>query len=212
MSLVAWGLVTLVGVFIGYLAGYLRKKGENLATHEDIDKLVEQVRVITTTTKEIEAKISTDVWNRQKRWEMKREVLFLAAKRLAALDDALIDYALALDRIRSLKDVVTAEEPAEECKHWLTAAAAFEQSMLFVFMVCGKETQAAFEEFWRYTNLIAAHLGKGPETYDDWDVKLVEKRDAARADMRKELDIDEPIKPESGGSFGIKDLAQRASE
>jgi len=37
-----------------------KKKGENLATHEDLDKLVVQVRAVTTTTKEIEAKISTD--------------------------------------------------------------------------------------------------------------------------------------------------------
>jgi hypothetical protein len=85
-KLFAWGLTTLIGAFIGsYLASYLRKKGENLATHEDLGKLVDQVRAVTTTTKEIEAKISTDVWDRQKRWEMKREVLFEATKRLGAV-------------------------------------------------------------------------------------------------------------------------------
>ena len=67
-----------------------KKKGENLATHEDIEKLKEQVRVVTTTTKEIEAKISTEVWDRQRRWEMKREVLFEASKSLARVCDALM--------------------------------------------------------------------------------------------------------------------------
>lgn len=39
---IAWGLTTLVSAFIGsYMAGYLKKKGENLATQEDIDKLVQ---------------------------------------------------------------------------------------------------------------------------------------------------------------------------
>jgi hypothetical protein len=41
-----------------YFGGYLKKKGVNLATHEDIDKVLDQVRAVTTTTKEIEAKIS----------------------------------------------------------------------------------------------------------------------------------------------------------
>ena len=73
-----------------YLGAYLRKKGENLATHEDIEKLDDQVRVVTTTAKEIEAKISDELWNRQKRWELKREVLFEVAKSLAEIDGAII--------------------------------------------------------------------------------------------------------------------------
>jgi hypothetical protein len=90
-KLIALALTTLIGAFIGsFLGSYLKKKGENLATHEDLDKLVEQVRAVTTTTKEIEAKISTDVWDRQKRWEMKREVLFEATRRLGAVEDSLI--------------------------------------------------------------------------------------------------------------------------
>jgi len=35
-----WGLTTLVTAFCGsFLASYLKKKGANLATHEDIDQL-----------------------------------------------------------------------------------------------------------------------------------------------------------------------------
>jgi hypothetical protein len=59
-----WVLTVLAGGFIGFMAAYLKKKGENLATHEDITKLVDQVRAVTTATKEIEAKISTEVWDR----------------------------------------------------------------------------------------------------------------------------------------------------
>jgi len=51
-------VTTLVSAGIGaYLGAYLKKKGENLATHEDIGKLLDQVRAVTTITKEIEAKI-----------------------------------------------------------------------------------------------------------------------------------------------------------
>jgi hypothetical protein len=86
----AFTLVTFASAGAGaYLGGYLKKKGENLATHEDVDKLKEQVRVVTTTTKEIEAKISNEVWDRQKRWELKRDVLFEGTKRLSEVDEAL---------------------------------------------------------------------------------------------------------------------------
>ncbi len=52
-TLIAWGLTTLVALFIGsYLASYLKKKGKNLATHEHLEMLVEQVRAVTTATKE----------------------------------------------------------------------------------------------------------------------------------------------------------------
>ncbi len=72
-----------------YLGSYLGKKGENLATHEDIDKLVDQVGALTKTSKEIEAKISSDMWDRQKRWELKRDVLFEARKQVALAQDKL---------------------------------------------------------------------------------------------------------------------------
>ena len=81
---------TLISLFVGfYLAGYLREKGKNLATHEDIVKDLAQVRAVTTTTKEIEAKISNDVWDRQKRWELKRDLSFEFAKTVAGAKDVI---------------------------------------------------------------------------------------------------------------------------
>jgi hypothetical protein len=88
-----WMLATICffsGGVGAYLGSYLRKKGENLATHEDIDKLVEQVSAVTKATKEIETKISSDVWDRQKQWELKREILFDATKRLSEIENKLL--------------------------------------------------------------------------------------------------------------------------
>ena len=82
-NLLALGLTTLASAFIGsYLASYLKKKGENLATHKDIDKLVDQVRAVTTATKEIEERIESSVWSQQRHWEMKRDALFASVQAL----------------------------------------------------------------------------------------------------------------------------------
>jgi hypothetical protein len=56
--LIAWALTTLVSALVGsYLAGYLKRKGENLASHEDINRLVTQMSQISEATKQIEARI-----------------------------------------------------------------------------------------------------------------------------------------------------------
>lgn len=72
-----------------YLGSYLKKKGENVATHEDIDKLVEQVAAVTRTTKEIEARISNEVWDRQKQWEFKKEAIFEVLRTVGSLHSTL---------------------------------------------------------------------------------------------------------------------------
>jgi hypothetical protein len=79
----------LGGAWIGsFLGAYLKKKGENIALQEDIEKLVAQVEAVTQATKAIEAKISNEMWERQKRWEIKRGIVE-AIKELASVEDSL---------------------------------------------------------------------------------------------------------------------------
>lgn len=93
MNLVLSGIIAALTIVIGALVLYLRtftsayasKKGENLATHEDIQKLVDQVKAVTKTQEEIKAQISDDLWTRQRRWELKKEVAFELLKELGNL-------------------------------------------------------------------------------------------------------------------------------
>jgi hypothetical protein len=62
--------------------------GEDQAITDGFAEVLRQTAETTKTTKAIEARISNDVWDRQKLWEMKREVLFVMAKRVAEMDDA----------------------------------------------------------------------------------------------------------------------------
>jgi hypothetical protein len=72
-----------------YFGPYLKKKGENLATKEDLQLIVDQVSAVTKTTEEINAQISNEVWDRQKRWEMKKEAAIDVMKATSALRHAL---------------------------------------------------------------------------------------------------------------------------
>lgn len=46
MALMFWAITALMAGFGAYFGSYFKKKGENLATHEDIGKLVDQVRYV----------------------------------------------------------------------------------------------------------------------------------------------------------------------
>lgn len=143
-KLFVWGFSILVGAFVGYLAGYMKKKGENLATKEDLDDLVKQVSAVTQATKAIEAKITDQVWNRQRHWEMKRDSLFAALQALGRVDDALVGVAVVLeaegkaanpDSLRSAK--------AEARAAWHRAISDFQEKRVMALVVCGKKTNAA---------------------------------------------------------------------
>lgn len=69
-------LVSLLASGVGaWLGSYLREKGKNFATKEDLDKIVEQLRMTTRAAEEIKAQISGELWVGQRRRELQLEVL-----------------------------------------------------------------------------------------------------------------------------------------
>src|SRR5437899_431119 len=89
LALVMLGLSAAVGAFSAFVVSYMQEKGKNLATKEDVQNVVSQMSAITAATKKIEAEISDKVWDRQKRWELRRDVAFEAAKATGVAKDAL---------------------------------------------------------------------------------------------------------------------------
>lgn len=194
-KLIALALTTLVGAFIGsYLASYLKKKGENLATHEDLDKLVEQVRAVTTTTKEIEAKISTSVWDRQKRWEMKRDVLFEATKRLVAVQNALraLESAYQVHRQRERRgEAVSLDAKEQAGAKWMDVSRIFDETCLLMGVACGKEVKDACDDVREFAGRIALGIyNENLEIYAKSVHELAKKSFAAMHAIRKELETD----------------------
>jgi hypothetical protein len=70
-----WVFTTMSAGVAAYFGAYLKQKGQNVATHEDMQRLVAQMEATTTATKAIEGRISDEFWNKQRVWEMKRDTL-----------------------------------------------------------------------------------------------------------------------------------------
>jgi hypothetical protein len=186
-------LTTLLGILVGYLAGYAKKKGENRAIHEDIGKLTDQVAAVTKTAKEIEAKISNEMWDRQKQWELRREVFFQATKRLADISEVLFrnKALMEIPHVSEQGRLAWHEAKNEAVKSFYSALTAFDETRLFVATVCDKETARAFNEFAILTGQVADAINKGnTEVYDRSQTELAEKMLSVRNAIRKELRLD----------------------
>jgi hypothetical protein len=181
-----------------YLGSYLKRKGENVATHEDVGKLVEQVSAVTTATKKIEAAISDDVWGRQKRWELRREVLFETTKKIAAVRAALFNMSV----VYSLRGKEAKDDPArqsfltkqenEVSEKVLEAARDFEQAILLAELVCGKQVTRLLLAHAELTRRIAKEMSKGEsDAFKNRAKELLTQEDAVTAAMRKEIGVDE---------------------
>jgi hypothetical protein len=191
-ALLAGGL-SLVGGWAGaYFGAYLKKKGENLATHEDIDKLIDQVAAVTQTTKEIEAKISDEVWDRQKRWELKREVLFEATRAVAGVEDALVRLHSVTQVEKKENDINWVTTRAERLTKWTKAHSVFEEATLLVAAVCTKQSAEAFQSYANFVLPIAQRIAKDNdgEIYKTSRLEHFKKHIALREVVRKELGID----------------------
>jgi len=192
----------LGAVFRPFLLGYSAKKGENLATYEDIQKIVEQVKAVTKTTEEIKADISTGVWDKQKRWEMKREVLFQATKRVSEVDDAMLSYATATKEDHAKQKVWATVPPTieeqlswaelmhERRTRWSKASTSLDESRLFAGIVCGKDGKQAFEDLSAFINNLAAQMIQDPNAYDTSRADLIKEILLTRNAIRKELEVD----------------------
>lgn len=67
-------MIALTVPFIGgFLGAYAKKKGESLATKEDFDSLLEQLKKTTATTEGIKADMAKGSWLHQQEWHLKEK-------------------------------------------------------------------------------------------------------------------------------------------
>lgn len=89
-----WSLATAIVAALGaFLGAYLKTKGQNVATREDLALIVEQLRLTTRATEEIKAQIGGTLWVEQERWNLRREVYVRLLENLTRCEDALRMYA-----------------------------------------------------------------------------------------------------------------------
>jgi hypothetical protein len=187
-------LAVIGGWFGSYMGSYMKKKGENLATHEDLDKLVKQMEATTNATKAIEARISNEVWDRQKRWEMKRDALVPALQALQHADNALMEMALAFSNARRNGEQSEAEWKEtkwEKTKAWQDAINSYDDNRVIANLVCDRSSIDALRTASKGMRSNASKLFKSViNNYDEMGIEVQKHITDAFALARRDLAID----------------------
>ena len=190
-------LIFLAGLFSGdFLASYMKKKGENLATKEDIQEIASQTAIITQATKQIEARISIGVWSQQQRWDVQKTTLLESLKELATAETLL--YRLVYT-FRDTRDRAEGWEEQREDANEKYAGAInnFRRTQLAMEIVCGKAIGTRFQEidniFGR--TLHGARRGDFGEIWSELCPALQAAKRELGETIRRQLEFD----PQLGG-------------
>lgn len=193
MVFIIWALCVYAVINIGsalwtsYMSSYLKAKAANLATHEDIQRVVDQVSIVTRTTEQIKAEISNDVWDRQKQWEMKREATFGAAKTVSDIDNCISALDVST-RNRNDDDPKWLEENRQVEQAWNRAADGYELTLIQIEITCSSNTIGAMHEFHEQASdcarfLLQSRIGEAQRHYRDLSVKRVAVIRALRSEL-----------------------------
>ena len=182
-----------------YLSSYLKKKAEHLATREEFKDLQRETAELTRTTKEIEAKISDDVWNRQRRWELKRDILLEMAKKISGAYDAL-DQVFATLQVEktaeksgnALPESERSETGLRAAEKWDAASTELDTTVAQAALVCNAELARALRELALQMRRTYRNTMKDPEEYFKAMPEYLKRTQAIDAMIRKELGIDQP--------------------
>ena len=183
-------LTTVLGGGIGaYLGSYLKKKGENLATHEDVDKLVDQMTAVTEATKKIEAKIFNDMWERQRKWEVKREALFEAMKELGNVEYGLVRLILAYTTPKVEGRTGSSGDRLAALEIWNSALVNFKKARILTLLASSDELRTSFETLERSMIAMARDTTATAdgEVTSPWFPTFRKQMDAVIELVRKEL-------------------------
>ena len=79
----------LVSGLAAYFGAFIKTMAANDANNQNFEKVLEQMKTQTAEIENIKAAISDDVWDRQEKWKLKRDLLIEVMRCLGEYSDAL---------------------------------------------------------------------------------------------------------------------------
>jgi hypothetical protein len=187
-------LFVLVGLGGAFYA-YLKKIGENAATHKDMVKLTKEIEAI-------RAEIAEEVWNRQRRWDLKRDMLVDAFNKLSEMEETLKELDRAIQIPTRMINENWKNVEAEKYDEWQRRLADFRKASELAAVVCGLDVWNAFVQFANVAEAIAdeIHNDNYLDTYKENRDELWQKHSDVCEQMRGQLGVE--IAPEAAGETG----------
>lgn len=185
-----WIVSVVLSLILGsFLPAYFKKKAENLATHEDLARLVEQMEATTQATKSIEAQISNDAWDRQKQWELKRDAVISVMQAIGEADESL-QFASRAEVAQREDSAKYAGAALESWSKYYDAMKDFDQKRAVALIVCGRSINDSLMRVKRHLQSLASQIKEGTiQSYEEYQGEMGKDMALTFAYARKELGI-----------------------
>jgi hypothetical protein len=174
--------------------------------------VVDQVRAVTIATKEIEAKISDEVWNRQRQWEAKRDAIISASTTVGKAVDAIMKVNGAYTLSRNApphENTVWLARRNEAFEEWTKAHDELSRDDLKIYFFTTIATSRIFSEFAISLAQMASHVFKdGGYGNEELSQALRTKRTVVIDTLRVEFGFI----PQSSGPSVVQGPAPRVPE
>jgi hypothetical protein len=141
-----WLFTTLCAGIGAYVGAYLKKSAENRVIHENFKKVLREVEETRAATKKIESQIDDQMWNKQRRWELKRDILIEATKRLTEANDAIYGWDAIMKQMKPRPTQDWNDDVDTAVERWVKAYDEYGTSVSLVGIICDEETVFQFEK------------------------------------------------------------------
>lgn len=152
----------VVNVFKPFFGSYAAKKGENLATKEDIAQLTE-------IAEGIKAKISDEVWDRQEQWRLKRDAI-----QNAVLTYHELENKLELFNFFHEHTARNNQEAQETLTQFFDCFDAYRRAMLMIDLVVGRRLSTDLASYLQFAGQLVRSIDSEKRPLiDDEKSKLI---------------------------------------
>lgn len=134
-----------------FLGSYSAKKGENLATKEDIAQ-------ITKVQEEIKAQISDDMWDRQRQWELRRDAVLDAIRAHADLESAMVNLNSSLSASEKWHTDKTDAELNAAIQGFRSSRTSFRRACLIANLAVGAQFSNAMSAYFLLTGKVGKEM------------------------------------------------------
>jgi|GEM_PF-3400241 len=169
-AVLAFVLGNFVRPFVGF---YARKKAENLATKEDIAQ-------ITKTQEEIKSQISDKMWDRQRQWDLKRDVVLDSVRAMADFDYFISEFSAVFAKpdgastdeahAKLQEDKIRAIQKSMQIRY------AYQRAHTVADLMIGKRLSEALSAYFQFAALILRDVPSRKVAYDSNSWKEHAKR------------------------------------
>jgi len=139
----------LVSGLAAYFGAFIKTMAANDANNQNFEKVLEQMKTQTAEIENIKAAISDDVWDRQEKWKLKRDLLIEVIRSLSELADALKSlysvHCTPIHENNELKEFARVQIHNESIE-FNTCNRKFYRTMYVARLVAGKELHKALTE------------------------------------------------------------------